>query len=116
MLRVRSSPVSLAALLVYLAVNVAGPGLHTHASQLGFAGRTALCKGGGEMRAAPAAEADDDQHACPICAILHQAQAQAKIVQVVVFSDRTGEAATSHFTQKALAIPATTHSRAPPIS
>ena len=113
MTSLRRSRISMAALAVYLAVNIGAGALHHHAE--GRSGRTPAARDPGlQLQSTNPAEDDDGQHLCLFCHVLHSAKTLSLVVRVQAVSAPVGEAvpvvaiARVHFRETA------THSRAPP--
>jgi hypothetical protein len=109
----RHPPLCLAALAVYLAVNIGAGALHHHALAT-QSGRTSAAHSLGLQLQSSGSQEDDDD-ACLLCRVLHLARTLSIVVRVEAVTALAGQAlpavaiARPHFLETA------THSRAPPL-
>jgi hypothetical protein len=105
---------SLNALVAYLAVHVGVAALHHHhpdgSSSPAVAGDGCCCVSAPDL----AEEDDGDDHACPICNVLHLAQSLPTVIQAETPLARTGRTVTPPAVHRPHLVETAAHARAPP--
>lgn len=105
---------SLAALAVYLAINLCAGGLHHHPERPRSRARPAAANPALELPATSPAEDACDEDTCLLCRLLHVPQTLAVLVRVETGPIRAGKAIPAVALAGPHSLEKTTHSRAPP--
>jgi hypothetical protein len=111
----RHPPLCLAALAVYLAVNIGAGALHHHGQGLRSERGSAPDNCALQLQSTTGTDSDGEEDACLLCRVLHLARTLSIVVRVEAVTALAGQAlpavaiARPHFLETA------THSRAPPL-
>ncbi len=109
MMRLRDTWISIAALAAYLAVHVGVAALHHHAEASRTSSEARCC-----AVVSPATEDDGDEHACPVCHVLHLAQHVGPLVSPLVPGAASDETVIPSPAARPHSLETSTHARAPP--
>jgi hypothetical protein len=106
---------SLAALVVYLAVNIGAAAVHHHHAPARACGELGVAKRAHpELHSASLADDDDSEDNCTLCSVLHQVRILAASPNVESLSSPSGETLPAIAHSLPLRIPVATQARAPP--
>jgi hypothetical protein len=105
--------ISVAALIVYLAINVGACGTHHHGPRSAAHDADPVARAGSCLSATDAT-ADAGDHPCPICNVLHLAKSLPTGVEVTAVAGHTSSTTTAAALPLPHPLEAAIHSRGPP--